>query len=50
MNVIKLTDDQIKSLVKLINDEMATNKSNDDEAYNTHWENVKMALGYAVIH
>lgn len=47
-NKYYLTDDQVKSLIKLINDEIELNIVNGDDAYNTHWQNIKMALGYAV--
>lgn len=43
-----LSDEQVTGLVKLVNEEMELNKQNQDEAYNTYWENIKMALGYAI--
>jgi hypothetical protein len=48
-NKIILTDDQAKGLVKLIDQEIKANIQAGDEAYNTYWENIKMALGYAII-
>lgn len=44
-----LTDDQVESIVKLIKEEKELNAANGDEAYNTHWDNIIMAFGYAVI-
>lgn len=44
-----LTDEQCAGLVKLINEEIELNRANQDEAYNTFWEDIKMALGYAIV-
>jgi hypothetical protein len=44
-----LTDEECTGLVKLINEEIELNRANGDEAYNTFWENIKMALGYAIV-
>lgn len=44
-----LSDEQVAGLVKLINEEMELNKQNQDDAYNTYWEGIKMALGYAIV-
>lgn len=41
---INLTGDQIESLLVLINREVLDNEKKGDEAYNTHWENIKGAL------
>lgn len=43
-----LTDDQVESIVKLIKGEKDFNAANGDEAYNTHWDNIIIALGYVV--
>lgn len=43
----ELSDEQCESILSLINKEIASNKANGDEAYNTHWINIKFALGYA---
>lgn len=44
-----LTDEECAGLVKLIDEEVELNRANEDEAYNTFWENIKMALGYAIV-
>jgi hypothetical protein len=46
---VYLTDDQTQGLVKLIDAEVELNEVNGDSAYNTYWENIKMALGYAIV-
>ena len=46
---IKLTDDQVKGIIKLIDAETKANSLAGDDAYNTYWDNIKMSLGYAVI-
>lgn len=43
-----LSDEQTESIVKLINEEKELNAANGDTAYNTHWDEIIMALGYAV--
>lgn len=48
-NKVYLTDDQLTGLVKLIDDEIELNTVNGDDAYNTYWENIKMALGFAIV-
>jgi hypothetical protein len=48
MGKITLTEDQVSGIVKLINGEIEANISAGDDAYNTFWENTKMALGYDV--
>lgn len=48
-NKYYLTEDQVSTLLKLIDDEIELNMANGDGAYNTHWDNIKMAFGYAVI-
>ena len=42
--------EQTEGIVKLIDDEIRVNNLNGNDAYNIFWENIKMALGYAVIH
>lgn len=44
-----LTDEQVSGIVKLLNEEIELNLQNNDEAYNTYWQDIKMALGYAVV-
>lgn len=41
----KLTPEQFESVLTLINTEILTNTKNGDTAYNTHWENIKRAMG-----
>lgn len=46
---VHLTRDQSEGVIKLLDDEMQRNTNNQDDAYNTYWENIKMALGYAIV-
>lgn len=48
-NTVKLSNNQLKAIVKLINDEIEANNRNGDGAYNTYWDNLKMALGYGIV-
>lgn len=43
-----LSDNQVKGLVKLIDNEIELNNKSGDEAYNPYWEKIKMELGYAI--
>ena len=46
---IKLSNDQISGLLRLIDEETTANNLAGDEVYNTYWDNIKMALGYAIV-
>lgn len=46
---VKLTSEQISSIAELLNREVEANNLAGDSAYNIHWENIKMALGYAIV-
>lgn len=43
----ELTDGQIKSLTRLINDEVASNTMHGDDAYNYYWLRIKQTLAAA---
>ena len=39
-----LTQDELDSLRKLVTDEIDRNVKSDDDAYNTHWQNILAKL------
>jgi len=49
MSTINLTDDQCSAIIKLINDEKKLNMDNGDGSYNIYWDNIIIAMGFAVI-